>query len=250
MKGLFNGFNMGISMFTVIPPFKKVWDEDSGKFMMPVFPFIGLLIGVLWYAITIILIRFHFKGLLLTGIVLAIPFLLTGFLHLDGFMDVCDALLSRREREEKLRILKDSTIGAFSVISLVLLLIIQLGAINESLDSSKKILFFILVPIISRALVGYFLLSEEPIKESYFARLYKKGASKGFEYFLIFIFLVLIIISFFINIKFVFVPLIIGLCAKYLLYKCKKELGGINGDVAGYIIVLSEFIGLVVLAIA
>ena len=62
-------------------------------------------------------------------------------------------------------------------------------------------------------------------------------------------FLVLIIISFFINIKFVFVPLIMGLCAKYLLYKCKKELGGINGDVAGYIIVLSEFIGLVVLAI-
>lgn len=248
MKSLFNGFNMGISMFTVIPPFKKVWDENSGKFMMPVFPFIGLLIGVLWYAITIILIRFHFKGLLLTGIVLAVPFLLTGFLHLDGFMDVCDALLSRREKEEKLRILKDSTVGAFSVISLVFLLIIQFGAINGSIDNSKKIMFFILIPVISRSLVGYFLLSEEPIKESYFAKLYKKGASKSFEYFLIFIFVVLVVISFFINIKFVFVPLIMGLCAKYLLYKCKKELGGINGDVAGYIIVFSEFIGLIALS--
>lgn len=53
--------------------------------------------------------------------------IITGMLHLDGFMDVCDAILSRRSKEEKLRILKDSATGAFAVIPLVILFFLQFG---------------------------------------------------------------------------------------------------------------------------
>ena len=45
----------------------------------------------------------------------------TGFLHLDGYMDVCDAVLSRRDLATRQKILKDSHCGAFAVICMVLL---------------------------------------------------------------------------------------------------------------------------------
>lgn len=51
----------------------------------------------------------------------AAPWLVTGFLHLDGYMDVCDALLSRRDLTTRQKILKDSHCGAFAVICMVLL---------------------------------------------------------------------------------------------------------------------------------
>lgn len=49
------------------------------------------------------------------------PWCLTGFIHLDGFMDCCDAVLSRREQARRREILKDSHVGSFAVICLVLL---------------------------------------------------------------------------------------------------------------------------------
>ncbi len=55
----------------------------------------------------------------------AAPWLVTGFLHLDGYMDVCDALLSRRDLATRQKILKDSHCGAFAVICMVLLAAVQ-----------------------------------------------------------------------------------------------------------------------------
>ncbi|MFR0733457.1 MAG: adenosylcobinamide-GDP ribazoletransferase [Oscillospiraceae bacterium] len=46
-----------------------------------------------------------------------VPWLATGFLHLDGYMDVCDAVLSRRDLATRQKILKDLHCGAFAVIS-------------------------------------------------------------------------------------------------------------------------------------
>ena len=51
---------------------------------------------------------------------LAIILLVTGGIHMDGYMDTMDALHSYGNREKKLEILKDSHIGAFAVIMTVL----------------------------------------------------------------------------------------------------------------------------------
>ena len=45
----------------------------------------------------------------------AIPLLITGGIHLDGFCDVCDALASHQSRERKLEIMADPHVGAFAV---------------------------------------------------------------------------------------------------------------------------------------
>lgn len=241
---------MAISMFTVIPLPKYEWDDKSAKHMMKLYPVIGLIVGTLWYVAFLILNKLNISLMLTSALLMAVPFILTGFLHLDGFMDVCDALLSRRPKDEKLRILKDSTVGAFSVISLAILFIIEFAAINTLLIEQKNPLFLILIPIISRSLVGYFLLTRETISESYLGNLFKQGTGSLDTAILIGIYLATFILCYIISdLESLIIPVIMWITSYVLVNKSKKELGGINGDVAGYMLVLSECIGLIVLGI-
>lgn len=52
---------------------------------------------------------------------------LSGGLHLEGFMDTCDGLGSRAPRERALEIMKDSRAGAFGVIGALCLLLVKVG---------------------------------------------------------------------------------------------------------------------------
>ncbi|MGL4372897.1 MAG: adenosylcobinamide-GDP ribazoletransferase, partial [Turicibacter sp.] len=175
MKNLYVALNMAISMFTIIPLPKYEWEESAAKHMMKFYPLIGLIIGGLWYASAQILQNINASHVLTSAILLAIPYLLTGFLHLDGFMDVSDALLSRRPKEDKLRILKDSRVGAFSVIALALLFIVEFAALDTIIIENQTRGFLILIPIISRSIVGYLLITREAISESYLGKLFKTG---------------------------------------------------------------------------
>ena len=109
MKKYFKGFLMAISMFTIIPLPKYEWDDEGGKNIMKFYPVIGLIVGVIWYGVFRILNLLGASIMVTTAVTLITPFILTGMLHLDGYMDVCDALLSRRDKQEKLRILKESS---------------------------------------------------------------------------------------------------------------------------------------------
>lgn len=250
MKSLFNALNMAISMFTIIPLPKYTWDEAAAKHMMKLYPVVGLIIGALWYSVYRFLDYFGVPIMLSSAILMAIPYILTGFLHLDGFMDVCDALLSRKPMEVKIKILKDSNVGAFAVISLVLLLITEFAAVNSLLSMKKEFIFLIIIPIISRSLVGYFLITRETIGESYFGKLFKEGTGILDKILLIGIYFISFIICYFVdNLNSLITPLAMGILAFILQKNTGKELGGFNGDVAGYILVLTEFLGIIVLSI-
>ena len=231
MKIFYKAINMTLSMFTVIPLPKYEWDDRAAKHIMKLYPFIGLIIGALWYLSFFVLSKLNVPIMLMAALILTVPYILTGFLHLDGFMDVSDALLSRRDKETKLRILKDSTVGAFSVISVVLLLLV-------------------VIPIASRAINGYFIVSQEMLGQSSLAKFFKEGTGKVDEIILLGIYVLVALITFFtLGINYLIAILAMGLISFILLLKVKKELGGINGDVAGYILVLMEFTGILLLGI-
>jgi len=50
---------------------------------------------------------------------------LTGALHLDGFLDACDGLLGGYTPESRLEIMRDERLGAFALAGGVLLLLIK-----------------------------------------------------------------------------------------------------------------------------
>ena len=75
------------------------------------------------------------------------------------------ALLSRKSKEDKLKILKDSRVGAFAVIALGLLFIMDFAGIYTALEKDFNLIALILIPIISRTIAAYIIISNEPLGE-------------------------------------------------------------------------------------
>ena len=95
MKKYLHALAMCRSMFCAIPCFWRVWDEKARDKMLLFLPVVGLEIGAIW-ALLAWLCRYLALPALVQGAVLgAYPFVVTGFIHLDGFMDVTDAVRSQ-----------------------------------------------------------------------------------------------------------------------------------------------------------
>lgn len=249
MKNLISGFIMALSMFTILPVPYKVWKDDAVRHMMKFYPLIGLVVGLINYVVFRITEYFHFSIILISAITMVMPFIITGMLHLDGFMDVCDALLSRRDKKEKIRILKDPNTGAFSVISLGILFIIDFSAIYTLVENRVNVIGIIIIPIISRSLMGLMLLKKESMKESSLGSYFKKGTGKV-DILILYIFLIISSLLFILlGLKFILVPLGMIIIAILSVNKSIKELGGMSGDIAGYGLVLSEALGILILSI-
>jgi len=241
---------MALSMFTVLPTPYIEWDDEGVKNMMKFYPIIGLIVGGIWSFTYYLISIFNVSIILKSIVIMIIPFCVTGMLHLDGFMDVCDAILSRRDKEEKLRILKDSTIGAFSVISLIILFFLQFGGVYSILEKSAPIYILILIPIVSRSSVAYFLLSRTTIKESTLGTYFKKGTNSKDTVIMIVSLLIMYIISFVSLGEYgILLVSVIILGITWAVEKCKREFGGISGDVAGFALVIGEVIGILALSL-
>ncbi|WP_240499381.1 adenosylcobinamide-GDP ribazoletransferase, partial [Streptomyces prasinus] len=66
----------------------------------------------------------------------AVPAVLTRGLHLDGLADVADGLGSGKPAGDALRIMKQSDIGPFGVLTLVLVLLAQVAALAQAYGDS------------------------------------------------------------------------------------------------------------------
>lgn len=249
MKNLIYGFIMDLSMFTIIPMPYKAWRDEATRHMMKLYPLVGLVVGVINYFIYKILNYLNLSTILIAAFTMVIPFVITGMIHLDGFMDVSDALLSRRNKEEKIRILKDPNTGAFSVISLGILFILEFSAVYTIVEN-KIVMPIIIIPMISRSIMGIMLLKKETMKESSLGAYFKKDTN-NIDILVLYIFLILesIIMFLILGINGILISLLMILISVISVNKSTKELGGMSGDSAGYGLVIAEFIGLLVLAI-
>ncbi len=113
---------IAISFFTRIPIQLKDVTEDEFYKSMILIPFVGVFIGVILFIASFFLSFLHFAEL--QAIFLMIIYIwLTGGLHLDGFSDTIDGLFSARDQQKMMEIMKDSRLGAFGAIGLILLIL-------------------------------------------------------------------------------------------------------------------------------
>ncbi|GAA0069361.1 adenosylcobinamide-GDP ribazoletransferase [Clostridium sardiniense] len=243
-------FFMALSMFSVIPAPRYKWEKENTKNILKFYPFVGAIIGALWVLLYSILNWFNINDILISAVLLIYPIMITGMLHLDGFMDICDAILSRRDRETKLKILKDSCTGAFSVICLVILMIIQFASIYSIIEDNKNILFLLFIPIISRSFMALMILTKTEIKESTLVKIFK-DSTNTWDRVLQIIILIITFIVIYLTLGVIYNGIMLIMCL-IMLYKTDvniKELGGINGDVAGYGLIVGECVGILMLAV-
>ena len=84
------------------------------------YPLVGLVLGVVVTVIGAGLGGLGLPALLVAGVVLAALVMLTGAMHEDGLADTADGLWGGMTRDRRLEIMKDSRIGTYGVLALVL----------------------------------------------------------------------------------------------------------------------------------
>ena len=155
-----NGLRSAIGFLTILPFAPR--DAEGGLASARVwFPVVGLLLGAI-LAATDLLLRYgydvvssdsrEFPPLLLAVILTFLLVALTRALHLDGFMDCCDALFGGFDRERRMEILRDPRVGAFAVAGAVGLILLKVGAIM-SLPANIRVWAILIFPCLSRGAV-------------------------------------------------------------------------------------------------
>ncbi|AOZ92138.1 adenosylcobinamide-GDP ribazoletransferase [Paenibacillus crassostreae] len=111
------------------------------------YPLVGAAIGlVVWIAA--LGFTFLLPPLPAAVLILILWVGLTGGLHLDGWMDTADGILSYRPREQILEIMKDSRVGAMGVLACVLLLMLKLSLIYSLIVDGLDCSGLLLLPLI------------------------------------------------------------------------------------------------------
>lgn len=237
--GLIRAFFMALGMFTSIPCPYRPWDEEARNWMLVMLPIVGLVIGLMWAG-------FSWLGAkLLPGVAVALtvalPWLLTGFIHLDGYMDTCDAMLSWRPLKKRLEILKDSHTGACAVVGLGLLILFSHDAVRHGANDCRPLIF---IPLISRCGSAFSVLGLKPIGHSQYAGMRGNAVQRNA---VIAMWLVGVIAC----------AMWLGRPALALLVETAayaiamtwvyRTLHGVSGDVAGFALTVSECAALVAL---
>ena len=245
-----NGFYsllIAVSMYSKVPVPSVNWTRERMGYVMCWFPIVGIFCGIALFIWIEVGNLFHLSPEM-TGIVAAVvPLLVTGGIHMDGFLDTCDALSSYGEREKKLEILKDPHVGAFGVIACGLYLLICAGVMCEL---AERAFLLLAVPafVMERAFSGLSVVFFPCAKNSGLAATFSDGAKRKaaavcLSLWLIASFLLAFWMSRETGRGLVFAAGLLavqGAVFFWYRYKSRKEFGGITGDLAGWFLQLCE----------
>ena len=255
VKRYFIAFNMTFGMFCAIPAPKHVWDEDCADLMMPCLPLVGVVIGAIWWVASELLLLEWWRApyLIPQAVLTLVMFFTPGLIHLDGYMDTVDAVMSRRSLEEKIRILKDPHTGSFAVIMIAALFLMQFASVMSISDGRYIMSYLLLLPIavISRCCAAMSALCLKPSAHSGYINLYREKSGMKHKAFIAVVAGLAIVFAFFIEGIYglsVAAAVVLGYMASMTgVYRSMK---GVSGDLIGFSIVVSELCGLVALAAA
>lgn len=272
------GFLMAWGNFCAVPcPYHK-WHDESRKAMLSMLPIVGVLLEAItvaaWWILDLLGVSYILTGVLVT----VIYFCSTGFIHIDGFMDCSDAILSRRpELAERQRILKASDVGAFAVISVMLMILVFAASMITLAEefNIQRAGMLAGIMIISRSMAAEFVLRKPAMKISQYADIVTSGAAADgageskttknkamtLECFVLFLIAVLTILILpqicnsgaenkLMEDLILYTPIAVVLAVAVIAGKyARKQLGGMNGDIAGYMVVMSEMFGVLAAAL-
>lgn len=244
---------LSLSTYTRIPMPRVKWDEKAMKLSIVFLPLAGLVTGLFVYLWWLLANYLNFSPVLFASGALVLSALVTGGIHLDGFCDTSDALASWQEKERRLEILKDPTIGAFALIRMLVYFLLSFGIYYEiySIYSIDSVTFSVFTPIsllflypLSRVFASWSAMTMKNARKdgmlASFSYKYDKKKAIGV--------LVILSIAFIaLWVYFTYPYGLLGIVFLLLLTFWYKKMtckffGGITGDTTGYYIQLVELL--------
>ena len=247
---MLNSLFIAFATYSRLPVPRVEWNDKNLRYAVCFFPLIGAVIGALEYGWYLLARLLECGDLLRGAVAAALPLLITGGIHADGFCDTVDALSSHADRERKLEILKDSHCGAFAVIFFGLWLVLWLAG-WAGLDARESVLCAAWGLVISRALSGIALNHWPHARAQGFLRTVADAGNKTAVTVCMTIYLVLALAGLALT-DAVRGGLVIAVNALVFLWYRRmsmKQFGGVTGDLAGCFVTLAELGTALVLAL-
>ncbi len=250
-------FLCAIKFLTIFPidPRNKIIPLNMGLTMVW-FPAVGLLIGALLVAVYFLLIMW-FPSPVADALILVVYIIITGGLHLDGLADSCDGIFGGYDKENRLEIMRQSTIGTFGVLGLICILGIKYICLHNliydgvawtnlfvragSLLVSQKGTALLLMPAIGRwtqvlaAALSAYARKEEGVGKVFIDNVRLRHAIYSALF-------LLIPLWFFCRINGLMIFAIVTFVALLIIQYIKGKIGGMTGDTLGAINEISELV--------
>ena len=239
MKNAGIGFLLAWQFFSFVPIKKQLdMNKSSITWMYTSLPLVGLIIGAILSGGAYLLVSFSDISILLLSILLVVGMIIfTGGLHLDGFIDMCDAFFSYGDKEKRLQVLDDPRTGAFGVLGVMSLLLLKLGFVYEALEQGQleMLLYIAIIPYIARAGMLVYFVSMNTSKQTGLAAYFKEEViPKQLIMTSIVIFVLLSALAIFTGLYsvFIFVAVMIVVVLFYRKWSY-RNFGGMSGDLLG-----------------
>lgn len=254
---MLKSFIIAFSTYSKIPMPIIDWDEKSMKYSMCFFPLIGAVIGAISVAVMYGLVELGFGSVCISAILTVLPVLITGGIHMDGFMDTVDAKSSYKDKEEKLKILKDPHTGAFAIIYGIVYFLIYFGLMSDMVRRSimldyswfdnTELLMLAISYVYSRALSGLSVVTLKKAKTDGMLAKTAEASDKVVKWVMLVWIAAVATLLICLDVTRGIAVTLAGILT-FAYYRCMayKKFGGITGDLAGYFLSVCE---LVVLAV-
>lgn len=242
MMDIFFGLLIAFSMYSKIPVPQVEWTKERMKYMLCYFPLIGAVIGA------VMLLWMHFgtcvvgDGNLYRAILVLIPIIITGGIHMDGFLDTSDALSSYKPMEEKLKILKDSHAGAFAILMCSCYFLLAFGTYSEITWPMMRVMAVGFV--LSRSLSGLSVVLFKKAKNSGLANLFSGFSHKAIVAGVLTVLATICVVAMIALDPFFGIVAVVAAGASFLFYKelSYRKFGGTTGDLAGFFLQICELV--------
>ena len=239
--GALRAIAITFSMFSKIPMPHVKWEDKNMRYAISFLPLVNIpIVLIIWLWIWISL-QLELGSFLTAVGITVIPVLITGGIHIDGFADTVDAVSSRAPREKKREILKDPHTGAFAIIGIVLYFLIYLGLCSELNFGYTTVVYLFYCYTYSRLTGGFATLCLKSSGNKGLLDTFRSASHRG-SVIVISLLAVCTIVSLFI-INYILGIVMTAVCLMGLLYisaMSKNQFGGMSGDLAGYIIQITE----------
>jgi adenosylcobinamide-GDP ribazoletransferase len=238
MKGTVGELRQALLFLTVLPLSAPptVQTRELGR-SMAYFPLIGLGLGLLLAGANYLL-GFFFPPTVGALLVLLLLIFATGALHLDGVADTADGMYGIRDRAARLRIMKDSRVGAMGVVALLCLLLLKVVTLT-AIPPALRWPVLIVLPVVGRwMMVALAVLAPYARSEGGTGSVFVEGVGRR-ELFLATLILAAVLIGFFQLWGLTFLAALILIVIALERY-FKARLGGVTGDILGAVCEWSE----------
>ena len=240
---VFRSIAIAFSMFSALPAPRVDWEKANMRYALAFLPLVGCVIGAAEYGFWLLCGALSFGTLFRAIGFTLLPTLLSGGVHMDGFLDVSDALMSHAPAETKRAILKDPRCGAGAILACAVYYLSYTALVHALMDTPGALLPLCLVPVLSRAAAALLSLLA-PESEASRGLLHTfRGAADARRAVLLLCAWAILALAAQAFLSAVFLPaLLLGTALPALLAArtAKRQFGGMSGDLAGYAVQLSE----------